>query len=145
MSGWRHRYIAWSLLVLYRLLFMNVITNNKDLWYHLCHFSEAEKINWSQKKKKNGKVERVFRGVNCYEPVSFSEQILSLHMALVCIPFVQGLLLEIRNRGIILVIYFHGNTWIEGRALGAFATYRVQFSWTQGLSKLVRLISSYLL
>ena len=27
----------------------------------------------------------------------------------VCIPFVQGLLLEIRNHGIILVIYFHGN------------------------------------
>lgn len=59
----------------------------------------------------------------------------------VCIPFVQGLLLEIRNSGIILVIYFHGNTWIQGIALGTFATYRVQFSWAQDLSKLVRLIS----
>lgn len=53
----------------------------------------------------------------------------------VCIPFVQGLRLEIRNCGIIWVIYFHGNTWIQGRALGAFVTYRVQFSWAQDLSK----------
>ena len=139
MSGWRHRYVAWSLLVLYHLLFMTVITNNKDLWYHLCHFSEAEKINWSQK---NGKVKEFAMELitmNWYHLGSkYSHPFIWL---CVCIPFVQGLLLEIRNGGIILVIYFRGNTWIQGRALGAFAAYRVQFSWAQDLSKLVRLMS----
>lgn len=144
MSGWRHRYIAWSLLVLHRLLFMNVITNNKDLLYHLCHFSEAEKINWSQKKKK-GKVKEFSVELIAMNQYHLASKYYPFIWLCVCIPFVQGLLLEIRNCGIILVIYFHGNTWIQGRVLGASATYRVQFSWTQGLSKLVRLISSYFL
>lgn len=52
----------------------------------------------------------------------------------------QELFLEIRNHGIILVIYFHGNTLIQRRALGVSAICCVQFLQTHDPSKLVRLI-----
>lgn len=58
----------------------------------------------------------------------------------VYVPFVQELLLEVRSHGLILVVYFCGNTWIQGRALGVFAAYCVQFLWIHGPTKLVRLI-----
>lgn len=39
----------------------------------------------------------------------------------VCPPLAQGLFLGIRNHGIILVIYCHGNTRLQGRVLSIFA------------------------